>query len=292
MQQLCLLMMSQFLATFATGDIAVEIKGDVNHLTLTKDNLNMMHMCLCNSLYSSCTFNEINQNLTHTYSEASESYSSTEYSNRYSCSLLAGSINCTRRIQNGQHETAIKHDGKSFSLYDNKTCDINCLDVVWDDTVTNISINTDIISGELCAASPPSSTQDKVNTKRIIIIAAVSIVLIVLVISVIIAVCVRSKRQSRFKKTARYTVNSESDKDPEVETINGLYAVSSEYSWRPNPDKEQECLYYEVEKDKRDSQEIPGNSQLESNNLYSQLHPKTENSVNTYDILPPSGSHF
>lgn len=247
-------------------------------------------MCLCNTLHSYCTFDVINQTI---YSKDSQIYRSTEYLNGYICTLNLATINCTRRIQNDQHETTIKHEFKSFSLHGIKTCDISCVDVLWDATVTNITKNSDTISDELCAASPSSSTQNMMNTELIIIIVvAVSSVLVVLIISVIIAVRVRSKRQSRFKKAARYTVNSDTCKDPEVQTINGLYAVSSEYPWRPDPDKQHECLYYEVEKDNRDSQEIPGHSQLESNNLYSKLHSKTENSVNTYDSLPPSGSHF
>ncbi|BFZ22312.1 hypothetical protein BsWGS_25351 [Bradybaena similaris] len=263
MQQLCLLMMSQFLVTFATSDTVVVIDTDLWRLSLNKDNLNKMHMCLCNTSHSSCTFDAINQRLTPTYSEVSQSYTNTDYSNRYTCSLLLPSINCTRKIHNDQQEAAIKYIGKSFSLHGIKTCDINCVDFVWDDTVTNITINRDIISDKLCPTRPPSSTQNMkntstpcssqnvMNTKLMIVLAAENSILIVFIISVIIAVYARIKRKRRVQKTID-TINLDTGNYLEVYNSGGFNAVSTDTSSRPYLDLLPEPHYQEIEQDRPD----------------------------------------
>ncbi|BFZ22313.1 hypothetical protein BsWGS_25352 [Bradybaena similaris] len=258
MLQLCLLMMCQFLVTFATSDIAVLLYAGSTHLHLDKDDLNMMHTCLCNSWHSSCRLDATTESVT------SLSYGVTGYSNRYTCSLFPGSINCTRIIHNDQQEAAIKYEGKSFSLHDNKTCDINCVDVVMDDTVNFIFINPHIISDELCAARQPSSTQNMkntntpcstqnmMNTKLIIVIAAESSFLIAFIISVIIAVYVRIKRKRRVQKTID-TINLDTGIYLEVYNTGGLNDVeSTDTSSSPYLDLLQEPHYQEIGQDRPD----------------------------------------
>lgn len=222
-------------------------------------------MCLCNTSHISCIFNALNEEVTSTRSAVAQANSSTAYLNVYMCTLHTIIINCTRRNQNFQDST-ILHKAKSFSLHDNETCDIKCVDVFWDDTVRNISIKTDKISGESCA---PSS-QDVMST-TLIIIVVVSCAVAAVIISVIIAVCVRAKRQRQLQKAAQSTADSETCKNPEEEKL---------------PGQEPPHLYFEIEKDEADPQEIPGSSQPRSKNWYSKLRVKPEKVVNTYNILP------
>ncbi|BFZ22306.1 hypothetical protein BsWGS_25345 [Bradybaena similaris] len=267
MQTLYLLMMSTILVASAS-DVAVTIQGEVNHLNLTNRNLNMLHRCLCNTSHTSCTFNVLKEKITSTGSAVAQANSSTEYLNVYMCTLHTVSINCIRRTQNQQQESTILQKAKSFSLHDNHTCDISCVDVFWDDTVRNISIKTDKMSGRSCASNSP----DVISTTHIIIIA-VSCVVAVVVISVIVAVCVRAKRQKQLQNTAPSNADSETYKHPEEEQLSG---------------QEPPHLYCEVEKDEPEPQEIPENTQPRNKNAYSKLRLKPEKAVNTYNILLPN----